>query len=95
MIDLLVAKDLIEHGTVQIRWVPTGHMLADMLTKAMTPPAVAETFLRDGLYSLVQTEEAQQREAYRLALRQGQRARRKARKDDTAKQSLSRTAGSG
>ena len=40
LIDLLVARDLAESGAVQLRWAPTTHMTADMLTKLMVPPVL-------------------------------------------------------
>jgi hypothetical protein len=80
MIDLLVARDLVEAGAVSLRWVPTTHMLADVLTKAMKPGPVFERFRTQQLYALAQTEEDKAREQHRLQLRQGQRQRRKDRK---------------
>ena len=47
LIDLLVAKDLVEPQAVKVCWVPTTQ-LADIFTKLMKPPAVAETFLKTG-----------------------------------------------
>jgi hypothetical protein len=35
LIDLLIARDLTEAKAMEIRWVPTTHMLADALTKSM------------------------------------------------------------
>ena len=37
MIDLPVARDLVEAKAVRLCWVPTRHMLADILTKMMVP----------------------------------------------------------
>ena len=79
LIDLLIARDLSEHGTVEIRWVPTAHQLADMLTKMMKPPPTAELFLQSQLYSLVQSKEESKKEDHLKELRQGQRKRRKER----------------
>ena len=79
LIDLLIARDLSEHGAVEIRWVPTAHQLADILTKMMKPPPTLEVFLRSQLYSLVQSKEESKKEEHLKSLRQGQRKRRKAR----------------
>jgi len=79
MIDLLVARDLVEAGAVRLCWVPTKHMLADGLTKVMKPSEVFVKFRERQLYSLVRSLEDQFMEQHRLELRQGQRQRRKAR----------------
>ena len=42
-------------------------------------------FMTEGLYCLIRNMEDRDREAYRLSLRQGQRQRRKARKENVAK----------
>ena len=87
MIDLLVARDLIEMGTMKLCWVPTTHMLADVLTKAMKPGEVYEKFKNEQRFSLVRTLEDKEREQHRLQLRQGQRQRRKERtKEETRKE---------
>ena len=79
LIDLLIARDLCENGIVEIRWVPTAHQLADVLTKMMRVPETMSKFLRDQEYCLVQTEEEQEKEEHLKQLRQGQRERRKLR----------------
>ena len=79
MIDLLVARDLIEAGTVRLCWVPTKHMLADVLTKVMKPAEAFVKFRMKQLFSLVRNKGEQDEEQHRLGLRQGQRQRRKAR----------------
>ena len=33
LIDLLTVRDLVEENVVDLRWIPTAHMLADILTK--------------------------------------------------------------
>jgi hypothetical protein len=76
LIDLLIARDLCENGIVEIRWVPTAHQLADVLTKMMRVPETMSKFLRDQEYCLVQTEEQQGKEEHLKQLRQGQRERR-------------------
>ena len=62
LIDLLIARDLCENGIVEIRWVPTAHQLADVLTKMMRVPETMSKFLRDQEYCLVQTEVEQEKE---------------------------------
>ena len=43
LIDLLIARDLTEAKTIIVRWVPTTHQLADILTKMMkSPPILTE-----------------------------------------------------
>ncbi len=44
MIDLLVARDLIESGALTLRWAPTTHTLADVLTTAMKPSEIYVKF---------------------------------------------------
>ena len=77
LIDLLIARDLTEAKAMQIRWVPTTHMLADSLTKTMAASPIMQRFLHKGEYSLVPTPEEELIEEHRKALRQGQRQRRK------------------
>ena len=80
LIDLLVARDLIEQETIKFKWLPNTHMLADILTKAVQPNSVLELFLKTGLFSLVPTSQQDNEERHRQALRQGQRERAKERK---------------
>ena len=80
LIDLLSARDLLESKALDLKWVPTTHMLADILTKVMVAPEVLKTFLRNGLYSTAPTERDLEVEERTLANRQGQRERRKLRK---------------
>ena len=77
MIDLLAAREMAEDGSVSLRWVPTTHMVADMLTKSMTPPTAVLQFLKDGIMALKPTKEEQKEENHRADLRRGQRQRRK------------------
>jgi hypothetical protein len=83
MIDLLVARDLIGSGALKLCWVPTMHMLADVLTKMMRPTAIFVKFREGQRYSLVRTTDNQEKEQWRLQLRQGQRQRRKTRDKET------------
>jgi hypothetical protein len=85
MIDLLVARDLVESGAVRLCWVPTKYMLADMLTKIMKPSEIFIKFREKQLFSLVRSLEDQFMEQHRLELRQGKRRRRKARDRAEAK----------
>jgi hypothetical protein len=79
MIDLLVARDLIEANAVKLMWVPTKHMLADILTKMMLAGDIFKRFRDKQVFSLIRDGEEQEEEQRRLGLRQGQRQRRKAR----------------
>ena len=83
LIDLPVARDLAEQGSIQLRWVPTTHMLADMLTKFMPTPDKVAQLLRKQVVSLVPSTEEEEHEAHLRGLRQGQRQRRKARSKGT------------
>ena len=85
LIDLLVARDLVDGGAMILKWVPTWHMLADTLTKKMKPTPVLEKFLYHEKYSLKQTAAEEEVEARRKSLRQGQRTRRKERRDEEKK----------
>ena len=55
-------------------------MVADCLTKAVTPNEVYRKLIAEGEYSLVPGEEQQKEEDHRQKLRQGQRQRAKERK---------------
>ena len=77
LIDLLVARDLTETGTLKLRWMPTTHMLADILTKVTAVTAMFSKCVKDGLYCLTQTAEEQEFESHRKELRQGQHQRRR------------------
>ncbi len=69
MVDL-VARDLIESGALKLCWVPTMHMLADVLTKE-----IYVKFGDEQRVSLVRTSVDQDIGQWRLQLRQGQRQR--------------------
>ena len=79
MSELLVARDLIEANAVKLMWVPTKHMLADILTKMMLAGDIFKMFRERQVFSLIRNGEEQEEEQRRLGLRQGQRQRRKAR----------------
>ena len=80
LIDLLVARDLIENGAMKLKWVPTTHMLSDSFTKSMTPGVVMQKFLTEWKYALTPTEGEEATEDHMKSLRQGQRQRTKERK---------------
>jgi hypothetical protein len=79
MIELLVARDLIESGASKLRCVPTMHRLADVLTKAIKATEIYVKFRDEQRFSLVRTSADQDKEHWYLQLRQGQRQRRKTR----------------
>ena len=78
MLDLLVAKDMLEQKAYGLYWVPTHKQYADGLTKKMRD-ILWEEFCKDNLISLKQTLKEENIERHRRELRQGQRLRRKAR----------------
>ena len=43
-LDLLAARELVEDGIGEVKWVSALHMIADILTKDMKAPAVAARF---------------------------------------------------
>ncbi|CAK9106516.1 Retrovirus-related Pol polyprotein from transposon RE1 (Retro element 1) (AtRE1) [Includes: Protease RE1 [Durusdinium trenchii] len=75
MLDLLVAKDLLEQQIYRLFWVPTHRQHADGLTKAMRN-ALWEEYLRKKTISLKETPEEREIEEHRF---KGQRERRKVR----------------
>jgi len=79
LIDLLTARDLVENHAVDLRWMPTTHMLADILTKKMPITEIIKKALCDGWFSVVPTEKEEALETHRKTLRQNQRQRRKLR----------------
>ena len=81
LIDLLVARDLHENGAVAMKWLPNRHMVADVLTKALTPNEVYNDLVRLNRYSLVPTDAQVTEETHRQELRRGQRQRAKERKE--------------
>ena len=78
MLDLLVAKDLLEQEVFKLYWVPTHRQHADGLTKAMRN-LLWEEYLKKKTISLKETAEEKATEDKRKELRKGQRERRKAR----------------
>ena len=79
LIDLLIARDLTEAKTITVRWVPTTHQLADILTKIMRAPPVLSKLLKHQLYCLIGDDSEQVEEDRRADMRKGQRDRRKER----------------
>ena len=57
--DVIAVKEAMEEDETNLRWVPTRHMLADVLTKLMThiPPYLLHVLQR-GRLSLVVSSEA-------------------------------------
>ena len=81
LLDVLVAKDLIEQKCISIRWLPNAHQFVDFLTKPEVVTPNLQVFLRQGIVSLVPTQAQADDEAHRLELRRGQRQRAKERKE--------------
>ena len=79
LIDLLVARDLVETKVIDLKWMPTTLMVADVLTKEMKPSAQVKRLLEEGRYSLVPTEEDEAHENHQHNLRREQGQRRKER----------------
>ena len=80
LIDLLVARDLHESGAVKMKWLPNRHMIADVLTKAVTPNEIYLKVDRENRYSLVPTVLQMTEEEHRQKLCRGQREGAKGRK---------------
>ena len=78
MLELLVAKDLLEQQIYRLFWVPTHRQHADGLTKGMRN-VLWEEYLRKKTISLKETPEEREIEEHRKQLRKGQRERRKVR----------------
>ena len=76
MLDLLVAKELVETNVFRVYWVPTHRQYADSLTKQMKDQLWSE-YIRSGTISLKETEAERLLEEHRRELRRGQRQRRK------------------
>ena len=79
LIDLLVARDLVETKVIDLKWMPTTLMVADVLTKEMKPSAQVKRLLEDGRYKLAPTEDDEAHENHQHNLRREQRQRRKER----------------
>ena len=77
-LDILLTKQMVESEVLRLKWTPTWKQLADPLTKEMSYMLLKE-FKLHGKICLIQTEEDQQEEMYRSALRKAQRERRKIR----------------
>ncbi len=65
MIDLLVARDLIESGALKLCWVPTMHVLAGVST-TMKPSEIYVKFRDEQRFSLVRTSADQDKEQWHL-----------------------------
>lgn len=77
-IDMLMTKNMVEEGIVEMKWVPTFKQLADPLTKEMTD-LLLRKFKRTNQICLNCTAEDLETEKKRAAIRKGQRERRVAR----------------
>ena len=77
MLDLMVAREVLEQDLFKLRWVPTHRQHADGLTKAMRN-VLWEEFVKTGLLCLKETPQEASLEAHRQDLRRAQRQRRKA-----------------
>ena len=73
-----MAKQMVEQGTIEIRWTPTWKQLADPLTKDMVT-SLLETFRHHSKLCLIQTKEDEVEEVRRAGIRKAQRERRKGR----------------
>ena len=78
MLDLLVAKDMLEQKAFEVFWVPTHRQFADMLTKKMRG-TLWEQFCQENTVSLKETEAERKLEEHRQRLGKEQRQRRKKR----------------
>ena len=92
LIDLLTARDMVEEKIVDLKWCPTTHMLADVLTKPMEFTEVQKRLFYENQYSLNPTTEELQTEERRKENRKNQRerakVRRKEKKDESFEKSL-------
>ena len=79
MLDLLATKELVDGSALEVRWVPSAHQLADMLTKDMAITKVVIGTFEEKDSSLIQDEAAGIQELHLGDLRRAQRARRKLR----------------
>ena len=77
-LDILLVKQLVENGALQLRWTPTWKQLADPLTKDMNG-SLLEQFRRRSMICLIQTAEDEVEEERRAGIRRAQRERRKVR----------------
>eukprot|EP00434_Breviolum_minutum_P025436 symbB.v1.2.022474.t1/scaffold1996.1/size93170/9 len=75
-LDILMVKQLVENGALQLRWTPTWKQLADPLTKDMNG-SLLEEFRRRTTICLIQTAEDAVEEERRAGIRRAQRERRK------------------
>ena len=81
LLDVLVAKGLVEQQCIDIRLLANSHPFMDCLTKPEVVTPILHTSLRYGVLSLVPTQAQGNDESHRLELRRSQRLRAKARKE--------------
>ena len=79
LIDIVVAKNMVDDKAMVLRWLPNTHQFADVLTKATQVLPNLQRFFDHGDVTLVPTEQQARDEQHRLALRQGQGQRAKER----------------
>jgi hypothetical protein len=90
LIDLLIARDLTEANAILVKWVPTTHQLADILTKLMKAPPVLSKVLHEQEYCLIGNDKELREEQHRAQLRKGQRERRRERVKITKTKSITK-----
>ena len=56
-IEMLLVRQDVERENVQVRWLPTDHMVVDGLTKLNAPMALLRRVLKEGKMILVENEE--------------------------------------
>ena len=56
-IDMLIVRRDIRNNNINLRWVESGHMLADSLTKVQAPVDLLLFVLKNGWYTVVQEKE--------------------------------------
>ena len=83
-LDILLIKQLVESGALQLRWTPTWKQLADPLTKEMCG-TLLEDFRRRCTICLIQTAEDEIEEQRRAGIRRAQRERRRIRMQKSTK----------
>ena len=81
LLDVLVAKDLVEQKCISVLLLPNNHQFAEFLAKPEGLTPNVQISLRRGILSLVPTQAHADDETHRLELRRGQRQRAKERKE--------------
>ena len=76
-------RETVRRPGASVRWIDGLQNFADVLTKAQADKTVLRTFLKDGMFSLVQTEQNRQLKEKKQGERQSRNAARRA--DDSIK----------